>query len=338
MKLSCYFKHCFIACLALTVCATGSTESYGQSLSNRDLRNIDELANALIGYTEELHDEYHHHFERVRHAEKLDADVSHLEKIAKELHEFAHDAPSTEATMKRLRADANELLQLSWQIERTVMLTESWVRTSDERRGIAHMRDVSRDVVRTVFRIDDYLPVDTDVIDGQLARLENAVKALHDEFHEHLEGYEVSRHLDEDLESLEKSVEHMHDLAHDKHWNEIDLLHITHDIRDVFAATQHIEELFIRQARIGVRTRDFVGIEHSRDAISDVLASIRLLEHMIEKTDPRDHTTLHRHITSGIHDRYRTYRVDPHNDDRHHYDPERYRYGYDSHRARYPRH
>lgn len=338
MNLSCYFKRCFMAVLTIAVCATASTESYAQSLSNRDLRNIDELANRLIGNTEELHDEFHHHFERVRHAEKLDSDVTRLEEIAKELHAFSHDAPSAEATMKRLRADANELLQLSWQIERTVALAESWVRTSDERRGIAHMRDVSRDVVRTVFRIDDYLPVDTDVIDGQLARLENAVKVLHDEFHEHLEGYEVSRHLDEDLESLEKSVEHMHDLAHNKHWEKVDLPHIVHDIHDVKDATQHIEELFVRQARIGVRTRDFVGIEHSRDAISDVLASIRLLEHMIEKANPRGHTTFHRRVHRDIHDRYRTYRVDSHHDDHRSYDPERYRYGYDSHRARYPRH
>lgn len=338
MNRSYYFKAGFIALLGIAVCVAESPESHAQSLSNRDLRDIDELANGLIGYAEELHDEYHHHFERVRHAEKLDVDVTRLEKIAKELHEFAHDAPSTEASMKRLRADANELLQLSWQIERTVALAESWVRNSDERRGIAHMRDVSRDVVRTIFRIDDYLPVDTDVIDGQLARLENAVKVLHDEFHEHLEGYEVSRHLDEDLESLEKSVEHMHDLAHNKHWENVDLPHVAHDIHDVKAATQHIEELFVRQARIGVRTRDFVGIEHSRDAISDVLASIRLLEHMIDKTDQWGHTTLHRRGHRDIHDRYRAYRVDPHHDDHRIDDPERYRYGYDSHRARYPRH
>ena len=132
----------------------------------------------------------------------------------------------------------------------------------------------------------DTWPVDTKVIDSQTAVLEASIKELHDEFHEHLEGYEVSQRLDEDLENLESLVEHMHELAHDKQWGQVNFNHLFKDVNEVRKETSHIESMFVRQAQIGVRTRDWIGIEHSRDAITDVLASAYLLEHMIRKTAP----------------------------------------------------
>ena len=153
------------------------------------------------------------------------------------------------------------------------------------------MRSVARSVLETALRIDSYLPVDTQVIDGQAERLEAAIKELHDEFHEHLEGYEISRHLDEDLESVETLVEHMHELAHDKTWAQIDFRHLSEDVYLVRQKTAHIESLFVEQAKIGVRTRDWIGIEHARDVITDVLSSAYLLEHMIQKTQPVRQTT-----------------------------------------------
>lgn len=76
----------------------------------------------------------------------------------------------------------------------------------------------------------------------------------------------------------------MHELAHDKQWGQINFNHLFKDVNQVRQETSHIESMFVQQARIGVRTRDWIGIEHSRDAITDVLASAYLLEHMIRKT------------------------------------------------------
>ena len=274
------------AVLTLAVCFFFSAVQsvFAQGLTKPALRDIDGLAVKLVDYAKELHDEYHEHLAGVRHAEKLDEDVTSLERIAEALHDFVHDADQSENSMRRIRADANEFLQLAIRITRTIDLTDPWLRHHDARRGIRHMRDAVKDVLRVAHQIDAYLPVDPQVIDDQAARLEAAVKELHDEYHEHLEGYEVSRHLDEDLESLETLVEHLHDLAHGGSWAQLDLRHVADDIREVRRRTDHIEELFVRQSRIGVRTSDWIGIEHSRDAITDVLASAYLLDHMIDKT------------------------------------------------------
>ena len=280
-----------------------SKQASARELSSRDLRDIDGIAVQLVEHAKELHDEYHEHLEGVRHSEKLEKDVSQLEKIGESLHHFAHDASISEKTMRRLRSDTNEILLLGMQIERTIELADPWVRASHGHRGIRHMRSAARDVFRAARRIDSFLPVDTEVIDGQVERLEDAVKELHDEFHEHLEGYEVSRHLDEDLEDLEKQVKHLHDLTHGKRWGEINLRHVSDDIHEILKETSHIEGLFVRQSRIGVRTRDWVGIEHSRDAITDVLASAGLLDHMIRKSDPNAAGPPHRSRFDRDHDR-----------------------------------
>jgi hypothetical protein len=244
-----------------------------QPLSKVALRDIDQSALKLADCAKELHAEFHEHLENVRHAEKLEEDVSALEQIAERMHAIAHDADGSEKSMLLIRRDTNELLQLSSQIGRTIDLAERWVRTPNARTGIVHMRATARDVVRVTLQIDSVLPVDMTVIDGQADRLEQAVKELHLEFHE-------------DLEELEGHVEHMHGLAHNKTWTEVNLQHLMRDLFEVRRLTSHIEELFVRQSRIGVLTRDFIGIEHSRDAISDVLASSYLLEHMIRKADP----------------------------------------------------
>ncbi len=278
---------CTTACLAVAALSIGSGGIQAQSLSNADLRDIDRLANRLERASEELHDEFHEHLEGVKHSEKIETDVTRLEKIAKSLHQFAHNADRSERSMQRLQADTNDLIRLAFQVRRTVDFAAPWAHSRDARVGIGHMRDATREVTTIAMAIDRFLPVDTDVIDGQLVVLEAAVKELHDEFHEHLEGYEVSEHLDRDLEALEKDVEHIHELAHGKSFATINLTHILNDIRDAERTTNHVEELFTRQARIGVRSRDYIGIEHSRDAITDVLASAELVRHMIYKAEPR---------------------------------------------------
>ncbi len=274
--------------LTATVLVTAlfTTQASAQRMTKIQMRDIDDLASVLEGHAKELHAEFHEHLENVKHAEKLENDVSAVERIAESLHQFAHNSDGSARSMAQIRRDTNDLLQVSTQITRTLDLAERWVRTRNGRVGIRHMRLEAADVLRIAVRIDGYLPVDTEVIDGQADRLEQAVKELHREFHEHLEGYEVSRHLDEDLEELEGTVEHMHDLAHGKAWNQIDFEHLLRDISEVKQLTTHIESLFVRQSRIGVFSRDYIGIEHSRDAITDVLSSAYLLEHMIRKADP----------------------------------------------------
>lgn len=307
--------------LVLTLGSTAlfSATTNAQNYTKANLRDMDELAAKLAESSKELHAEFHEHLEGVRHGEKLEQDLVALEKIAERLHEFAHVADASEKSLLQIRHDTNSLLQLSSQIGRTISLAERWVRTNDGRKGIAHMRSAASEVSRAALAVDSFFPVDTLVIDGQADRLEKAVKELHREFHEHLEGYEVSQHLDEDLEKLEKIVEHMHDLTHGKTWAQIDFNHLLEDIRDVKGATTHVEGLFVRQSRIGVLTRDYIGIEHSRDAITDVLSSAFLLEHMIRKSDPtfarRPNLDLGTHQTrirprrdrmNDIHGRYET--------------------------------
>ena len=263
-------------------------------LTKAHLRDIDTLVRKLADFSKELHDEFHEHLEGVRHAQKLDEEVTALERLSESLHEFAINTDGSAQSVTKFRSGTNEFIQLAVRISRTIDLTEPWLRGNDARVGTRHMRIVARSVLGTALRIDSYLPVDTQVIDNQAERLETAIKELHDEFHEHLEGYEVSRHLDEDLESVETLVEHMHELSHDKAWGQIDFNHLSQDIVEVREKTAHIESLFIRQAEIGVRTRDWIGIEHARDAITDVLSSAYLLDHMIQKTQPVRNNTLHR--------------------------------------------
>jgi hypothetical protein len=335
--------------LVFTLSSTAlfSTTASAQSMSKADLRDIDELAAKLEDCSKELHAEFHEHLEHVRHGEKLEQDVSAMEKIAARLHAFAHEADGTDQSLLQIRRDTNDLLQLSSQIGRTISLAERWVRTNDGRRGIAHMRSAAADVSRAALAVDSYFPVDTQVIDGQADRLEKAVKELHSEFHEHLEGYEVSQHLDEDLEKLERTVEHMHGLAHEKTWEQIDFRHLLEDIREVKEFTTHIESLFVRQSRIGVLTRDYIGIEHSRDAITDVLSSAFLLEHMIRKSDPRARSPIDHGLRTerqrprrdrigyGVDDRYTRdlYRHETRRPNLRDYDLRNYNlHGYDLHR------
>ena len=255
-------------------------------LSNAAVRDIEMYSARLSAFAKDLHDEHHEHLEGITHAARLDEYVSQLEQKADALQRFAslhHNGQGS--AVRQLRNDTNELIQLSVKITRTIDLTELWLRDRYARLGTQHMRSAAREVLQVALAIDAFLPVDTEVIDNQADDLESAVKELHDEFHEHLERYEISDHLDADLEELETHVEHVHDLAHDKTWLEIDFRHVAEDLREIKAKTHHIESLFVQQSRIGVRWRDYIGIEHSRDAITDVLSSVYLLEHMIAKAD-----------------------------------------------------
>ncbi len=255
-------------------------------LTKSHLRDIDGLVVQLSNYTRQMHDEYHLHFQGERHAEKLDVDVTALEGLADALHAFAVSIDGSAQSVARLRNDTNEFIQLSVRISRTIDLTEPWLRTAEGTEGVRHMREIARGVTGVALQIDRYLPVDVQVIDNQAERLEAAVKELHDEFHEHLEGYEVSQHLDEDLEEVETLVEHMHGLAHNRSWQQIDFGHLMQDTNEIRQKTAHIESLFVQQAGIGVRSQDWIGIEHARDAITDVLSSAYLLEHMVRKSNP----------------------------------------------------
>jgi hypothetical protein len=265
----------------------GVIEVQPRGLSKANLRDIEKLADRLTSDAEELHDEYHEHLESVKHGGKLDSDVSEMERIAKSLSGFSKKADGSEESILRLRADTNDLLRLSWQIGRTVDLIEKWARDSDVARGISHVREVAADVVNTTLAIDNFLAVDTNVFDGQVARMEGLVKELHNGFHEHLEEYEVSDDLDEVLLGLERQVEHIHDLAHNKKWKNIDLKHILDETNAARRTTEQIESLLLKQVALGVREKDRACIEHSWDSIGDVLASAQLIEHMINKQERR---------------------------------------------------
>ncbi len=256
------------------------------ALSKAQLRDIETMASQLTQYSKMLHDQHHAFLEGQRHAEKLDKDVTALEKQAEALQAIVTRSDGSQQSMLQMRGSASDFLQLSFRISRTIDLTQPWLRGGQAQNGIAQMRQAAQGITSIAMRVDQYLPVDTQLIDRQTEILEAAVKELHDEFHEHLESYEVSRHLDEDIEGVETLVEHMHGLAHNKGWGQINFNHLWQDIGQVKQKTAHIESLFVRQAQIGVRTHDWIGIEHSRDAITDVLSSAYLLEHMIRKTQP----------------------------------------------------
>lgn len=253
-----------------------------QSLSNSQLREIESISNRLNSAASELHKEFHEHLTRVKHGEKLEEDVTTIERLAQSLSAFAKRADNSEASMDALRRDTTDLIRVAFQVRRTIDLAERWSPTN---LGIAHMREAAQEVIGIAGDIDRYLPVDTKVIDEQLVELEAATEELHKEFHEHLDGYEISAHLDEDLEELEKRVKHIHETAHGKDWRSLNTRHLLDDLREVAQSSAHIEKLFDQQARIGVRTSSYVGIEHSTDALTDVLAAVRLIEQMIFKFD-----------------------------------------------------
>ena len=259
--------------------------SVAQDLRSSDLRDIDNIAVELADRTKSLHDEFHHHLERQRYAASLDDDVSALEQIAEQLHEFAHDSNGSFRSTDLLRRSNNDVIRLAIRIDRSVQLLERRVTGNDARRGLALMEEDASSVIRLALRLDRYLGIDNEVLDEEADRLEQAVKLLHDEFHRHLEGYEMSRSLDRELESLETLVEHMHDLTHGRTWGEIHLPHLIDDIYEVRARVSEINELLREQAYRGVRTRDWDGFEHSQDALHDILASAYLLEHMSRKAD-----------------------------------------------------
>ena len=275
-------------------------------LSKAQLRDIETVTSQLTQYTKMLHDQHHAFLEGQRHAEKLDEDVTALEKQAEALQAIVARSDGSQQSMLQMRGSASDFLQLSFRISRTIDLTKPWLRGVQAQNGIVQMGQVAQGVTNIALRVDQYLPVDTQLIDRQTEILEAAVKEMHDEYHEHLDGYEVSAHLDEDIEGVETLVEHMHDMAHDKTWGQINFNHLLQDIGRVKQKTDHIESLFIRQAEIGVRSQDWIGIEHSRDAITDVLSSAYLLEHMIRKTQPVQQQPIRRPIrdTRPLRDRH----------------------------------
>jgi len=256
------------------------------AFSKAQLRDIERLLIVLDDQSRELHAEFHEHLEGVPHGEKLEADAVEIEKTAGQLRAFVSTANGDSLSVARIRGGTNYFIQNSFEISRTIDLAASWVRTGEQRKGISHMREAAQDVIRTAMQIEAYLPPNAFEVDGQVEQLEDNIKELYAEFQEHLRGYEVSNHLDTDLVELGRLVEHMHELCHGRTWQQIDMAHLSRDIQEVRQKTTHIESLFVQQSRIGVLTRDFIGIEHSRDAITDVLSASYLLDFMIAKTSP----------------------------------------------------
>ena len=257
---------------------------------NLDANRVKELNSQLvrlIQYSRQMKDQYQRSLEGEKHADKLQKDITTLEQQATDLLEVARNAVLDQNSIGKFRGSANQFLQLSYRIGRTIELTQPWLRTDKGHIGIQQMRVISRRIVQTALYIDAYLPVDKQVIDGQAQKLQFAIKELNNEFQLHLQNYEVSPKLSQDIVAIDKLVRHMQQLSHNTAWNQLDFVSLAYDIVDVKEMTNDIERLFDRQAEIGVRTEDWVGIVHSRDAITDVLAAAYLFERMIRKTLPR---------------------------------------------------
>jgi len=253
-------------------------------LSQPQLQEISRLLVQLEDESRELHAEFHEHLLGVYHGEKLEMDAEEIEKTAATLKQFVATSNGDAESVSRIRSATNYFMQNAFEISRTIDLAEPWTRNNHQRGGIHHMRDAAQIVTRIALQIEAYLPPNAFEVDGQIEQLEEAIKELHAEFHEHLQGYQVSRHLEQDLHELEEAIEHMHELCHEKTWQQIDMNHLRTEIQALRQLTGHVEEQFVRQSRIGVRTSDWVGIEHSKDAITDVLSGAYLLEFMINKT------------------------------------------------------
>ena len=266
-----------------------------------DGHRIDAIAARLAASATELHEEHHRHLQSARHGAKLDADLTRLEELAGHIHELVHGRRPDAAGAGHLREDANDLLHLVFRVERTLDRVASWALPQDARAGIDHMRQEVARVQQAAFQLDAFLPTDMQVVDRQSVRMAQYVRELHDEFHEHLESYQMAAYLDRDLEELEELADHMAELTRTGHGGDREFRHLGDDLRRLARLTAHVDRLVMQQASIGVLTHDWVGIEHLRDVLTDVEASSRLMGHLIAKAA---HAPTRHGRTSRYHDRY----------------------------------
>jgi hypothetical protein len=257
-----------------------------------------------------LHEEFHEHLEGQRHSEKLDTDITAMEELAERFHGLAHGAGDVDVA--DIRGDAHELLRLSYRISRSIDRVERHAQGADARVGIRHMRDEHREIKRNCEQLDFLVGSGWDIVDSEADRMANYAKTLHDEFHEHLDRYEMAGQMERALEELEGHTEHMHELAHDSSGSHRDADHLLRDLRDVFSVSRRVDEILTRQTERGVLTSDWDGIVHMRDALTDVESSANLLRYLLDKE--AGHNTHHP-------DRHHPPRPRPHlHEDHHHYD------------------
>lgn len=252
-------------------------------LSSSQLRRIDDLAVRLVDSARELSLEVSEHFQGERHSAKLASDTDQLVELAERLHLDLHRGNYGQVDMAQLRESSNEFIEVVARLPRTIQLLDRQPNHPYAREGVAHMMSAYREAHTIAMEIDRYLMVDTDIVDRQADRLTKSVEELHLEFHEHLEGYELSSRIDRELVRLANTAEHIHDIAHQQSWSSWQMAHIERDVRELREATRQVEWLVNQQARRGIRTADWDGVEHSLDAITDIQASAYLLEHMVAK-------------------------------------------------------
>lgn len=253
-------------------------------LSSRDFRRIDALTVQLMDSAHELEVEVNQHFGGERHAAKLASDCSELNRVAQDLHDELHLTANGHSDEQMVREKANEFIEIVARLPRTIGLIENQPLSRNGRRGTAHMMQAYREAHRIAMRIDGYLPADDDILVRQADRVAIAVQQLHDEFHGHLDGYDYSHRIDRDLQQLEGQAQHIFDMAYNQTGRRWQLRHVARDARELRDATRRVESLLKLQASRGVRSSDWIGLEHSMDAITDIHASTYLLEHMIKKS------------------------------------------------------
>ena len=261
-------------------------EEYHFEISSRELAAIDQLAVKLESSSHEIVKEIQEHLSGQRHTEKLATDADQLHKLAERLHEELHRSRGRYSDFRRLRSDATHFIEIVARLPRTIDLIGQQPLDRSASRGLRHLMEAYREAHVAAMAIDGYLPVDTKVVDRQAQILLEAVKEAHTEFHEHLERYELSHQIDLKLQSLERLAKHVRKIAHnleDRDWVQEELEHLTRDAADLREAAREAERLIVRQARQGIATEDFIGVEHLQDAMTDIHAAAYLLEHMIRK-------------------------------------------------------
>ena len=113
--------------------------------------HIDRLAVTLQRQTAELHREVHLHFRPTPSYKHLDEDVAAMERLARHIHDVAHDGGS----IAHLRSDVNELDRLFHHVEN---LVESMaIRGRLDRHTIAHFSRVMESIDDTLHHLRDDL-------------------------------------------------------------------------------------------------------------------------------------------------------------------------------------
>jgi hypothetical protein len=301
-----------VASYGLRVCASFVLvavlhPSAAAQLSRHHLRDIDNYADELEQAAKELHDEFHLHLQGQRYAAKLDEDVTELETLAEHFHELVHNAGGRPVEVQHLREDSYQLLQLSHRIPRSLDRIRPTLVGSNAQRGAAHMQDAARQVRRIATRIDAMFPVQWSVVDEEADRLASYCRELHQEFHDHLDHYQLAAQIEAAVDLIERRAEHMHELAHESSGGRFDSRHLRSDLDQIFSSTRRIDDLLDRQARIGLTATDWDGVIHMRGVLTDVEGSAYMLQHLLDRSIRRGHA----HPSSRVREPRRLYDESP---------------------------